>query len=243
MIAAVIPAAGSGTRFAVDSTKLPKQYQSLNGMPVYMWAVSAFCRNAQIDRVVLMVSAQMLEETKKDIAGISISGHEKITVITGGATRQESVRKGIEYLSSLPHPEYVLIHDAARPFLTQAMIDEVIKAVTDCGACTLAVALTDTIKRVSNGIIQETLDRSSLYLIQTPQAARFDWLLRAHTAAAEQGFETTDDAAILEFGGHEVSIVYGSRYNLKITNPEDLSISQVIAPIIMNEQQAGGPDF
>ena len=166
-------------------------------------------------------------------------GKEKISVITGGATRQESVRKGIEHLATVPTPpQYVLIHDAARPFLTQTMIDNTIKCVTEHGACTLAIPLTDTIKRVKDGLIEATLDRASLYLIQTPQAGRFDWLLSAHRQAAQKQFETTDDAAILEFAGHQVSIVSGSRYNLKITNPEDLTIGQALAPIILKDQQS-----
>jgi 2-C-methyl-D-erythritol 4-phosphate cytidylyltransferase len=155
-------------------------------------------------------------------------------VIIGGATRQESVRKGIEHLSeSSQSPDFVIIHDAARPFLTNEMIGATIKSVTEHGACTLGIPLTDTIKRVSDGVICETLDRSSLYLIQTPQAGRFDWLLAAHRKAAREKFQTTDDAAILEFGGHAVSIVPGSKYNLKITNPEDMAISEALAPIIL----------
>ena len=226
MFAAVIPAAGTGTRFSTAEHNLPKQYQPLEGEPIYMWSISAFCRNSAIDAIVLVVSQDMLTTAHEHMKNMLMPGKEKISVITGGATRQESVHKGIEHLATVPTPpQYVLIHDAARPFLTQAMIENTIKCVTEHGACTLAIPLTDTIKRVKDGLIEATIDRTALYLIQTPQAA-------------QKQFETTDDAAILEFAGHQVSIVSGSRYNLKITNPEDLKIGEALAPIILKDQQS-----
>jgi 2-C-methyl-D-erythritol 4-phosphate cytidylyltransferase len=199
--------------------------------------LSAFCRNERITHVVLVVSEDMLDTARRHLETATVPHKEKVEVIRGGATRQQSVSKGVEHLAlARRKPEFVLVHDAARPFLTQEMIDATIKCVTESGACTLAVPLTDTIKRAKDGVIQETLDRSSLYLIQTPQAGRFDWMLEAHRAAAGKGFETTDDAAILEHAGHPVSIVFGSRYNLKITNPEDLSICEALAPIVLKTQ-------
>ncbi len=266
MISTVIPAAGTGTRFSSAGQSLPKQYQQLDGEPVYLWSLTAFCAHARIERIVLVVSTDMLCTAKENIANLVIPGKEKISVIVGGATRQQSVKNGIEWLAAettenkvqsssnnqseesettlLPQgndedKDYVIIHDAARPFVTSSMIDATIKSVTEFGACTLGIPLTDTIKRVSDGVIRETLDRSSLYLIQTPQAGRLDWLLSAHRKAEQEKFETTDDAAILEYAGHPVSIVFGSRYNLKITNPEDLSISQALAPIFLNQERMG----
>jgi 2-C-methyl-D-erythritol 4-phosphate cytidylyltransferase len=236
MIAAVIPAAGTGSRFASTGHSLPKQYQKLAGAPVYLWSLTTISRHPSIDAVVLVVSSDMVETARGHVKDMETALSQKVQVIIGGATRQQSVHNGIEHLAqSPPQPDFVLIHDAARPFLTTEMIDSTIKCVTESGACTLGVPLTDTIKRVTDGVIRETLDRSSLYLIQTPQAGRFDWLLAAHRKAAEQNFETTDDAAILEFGGHDVSIVPGSKYNLKITNPDDMAISEALAPIITKE--------
>jgi 2-C-methyl-D-erythritol 4-phosphate cytidylyltransferase len=239
MIAAVIPAGGSGSRFSASRAALPKQYQPLNGQPIYLWSLATICQHPAIQSIVLVVAKDMLQAAEKTLDELSLVGKEKVELTIGGATRQQSVHKGIEKLAEQgTQPEHVIIHDAARPFLTAAMIDETIKCVTANGACTLAVPLTDTIKRVHAGVIQETLDRSSLYLIQTPQAGRFSWLLAAHRQAAAEGFETTDDAAILEYAGHAVSIVFGSRYNLKITNPEDLLISEAIAPIALSQQKS-----
>jgi len=238
MIAAVIPAGGTGSRFRGTGSALPKQYQQLAGEPIYIWSLSTICRHPSIERIVLVVAKDMLEAAQRNLANLAESGNypgtQKVELAVGGATRQESVFKGIEKLAEhAEQPEHVIIHDAARPFITATMIDETINCVTAHGACTLAVPLTDTIKRVHAGVIQETLDRTSLYLIQTPQAGRFTWLMDGHRRAAAEGFETTDDASILEYAGHEVSIVFGSRYNLKITNPEDLLISEAIAPIAL----------
>lgn len=236
MYAAVIPAAGSGTRFRAESGALPKQYRLLSGAPVFQWSLTALAEHRDIQQIVLAVSKDMLETAENCISEMPEGARQKIGLTLGGATRQESVYLGLQKLSDSSHaaPQFVLIHDAARPFLTKKMIDATIKSVTECGACTLAIPVTDTIKRVANGKIEETLDRSTLFLIQTPQAGRFDWLLEAHRKAAAERFATTDDAAILEYAGRQVSIVHGSRYNLKITNAEDLSISEVLAPLILS---------
>jgi 2-C-methyl-D-erythritol 4-phosphate cytidylyltransferase len=240
MIAAVIPAAGSGNRFRESEKDLPKQYQPLAGAPIYWWSLSTMCGHSEIECVVLVVAPDMVKNATSGLYDMPIQGKEKISVIAGGLSRQESVRLGVEHLGAgPPTPQYVIVHDAARPFLTTDMLDATIKCVTEHGACTLAIPVTDTIKRVRDNLIEETLDRTSLYLIQTPQAGRFDWMLSAHRRAAAERFETTDDAAILEYAGHRVSVVSGSRYNLKITNPEDLLISEAIAPIVLGRASRG----
>jgi 2-C-methyl-D-erythritol 4-phosphate cytidylyltransferase len=234
MIAAVVPAAGIGTRFAFgDSPQQAsnaKQFVELGGKPLFSWALSVICRHPQIDSVIVMLSPQALDAMGDVVKRVIDS--PKLTVAQGGATRQESVHRGLEYLDRQDEkPKFVIVHDAVRPFITTKMIDETIEALTRYGACTLGVQLTDTIKKVENGLIRQTLDRSSLYLIQTPQGGRFDWLLDGHRRAAEKQIETTDDAAILELAGHDVSIVSGSPYNLKITRPEDIKIAEALAPL------------
>lgn len=109
------------------------------------------------------------------------------------------------------------------------MVDDVIAGVTKHGACTLAIPVTDTMKRAQGGVLKESLDRAELVQIQTPQAGKLQWLLNAHRRAAQESFATTDDSTILEYIGHKVHIVPGSPYNLKITNPEDLSICESLA--------------
>ena len=136
-----------------------------------------------------------------------------------------------------PQPETVLVHDAARPFVTGEMIEETIVAAQVHGACTTALAVTDTVKRVHDGMVVETLDRESLILVQTPQAARFDWLIAAHRKARESGVATTDDAAVLEAAGHKVAVVRGASFNIKVTQAEDLILSELLANRLLKSRK------
>jgi len=225
MIAAIIPAAGSGERFGKDQDGKAKQFLQLAGKPLYEWSLKELCAHEDISQIVLLVPAQEVESIKWETSqGIQMS---KVSVIAGGASRQQSVVKGLSFLSqSQPPPDYVLVHDAARPMLSQKMIQDTIDAVTKFGACTLALPVSDTIKKTEGGTVSETVDRSQLVQIQTPQAAKFTWLLEAHEKAIADNLSTTDDSTILQHNGHKVHIVPGSAYNLKITNPEDLLICQ-----------------
>ena len=235
MVAAVVAAAGSGTRFDAVGQSKPKQFRTLCGRPLYSWSLSVLCGHHDIESIVMAVSADLLENVARELESCSFDAG-KVSLCAGGATRQESVHLALEFLSGQAlTPDYVLVHDAARPFLTANLVSATIECVTASGACTLAVPLVDTIKRVNDGVVCETIDRSSLFLIQTPQAARFNWFLQAHRQAALNGSATTDDAAILELSGHQISIMGGSQYNLKITTPEDFIIGEALAPLL-NEQ-------
>ncbi len=231
MLAAVLPAAGVGERFKSKPGDSPKQFTGLSGRALYLWSLGTLAAHNQVDLIVVVVPKLSLDAVQSEIKeNLPPADAQKVIVTAGGPTRQHSVHNGLERLAELSeHPDYVLVHDAARPLLTGRMIDLVIKSVTTNGACTLAVAVTDTIKKVKDGIVGETLNRSELVQIQTPQAAKFQWLLEAHRRAAKENFGTTDDSTILEHSGHKVHIVPGSPYNLKITNPEDLSVCQSLA--------------
>jgi 2-C-methyl-D-erythritol 4-phosphate cytidylyltransferase / 2-C-methyl-D-erythritol 2,4-cyclodiphosphate synthase len=146
--------------------------------------------------------------------------------VFGGATRQESIRRGLEALSCAPSPpEIVLIHDAARPFVTGALIERAVNAAGAHGAAVPGVAPTDTIKRIdAAGSVTETLPRAQFRAIQTPQAFRFELILAAHRKAALAGLgDLTDDAAVAEFAGHRVHVFSGEESNMKITTPEDFA--------------------
>jgi len=132
---------------------------------------------------------------------------------------------------SADSPEFVLIHDAARPFLSESAINDVLEKVTECGACSLAVPVSDTVKRAKNNLFIETIDRSDLFLIQTPQSARYVWLLKAHQTAISKGLSTTDDAGLLESAGYSVQLVLGAPANLKITKPGDLALCEALTTI------------
>jgi len=228
-IAAVLVCAGSGKRFGDDSQS-PKQYQLLRGAPVYTWGLRCLLEHPRIDRVVMVVAKDMEEEVKTDSLKWISKGTEKLSVTTGGATRQASVFNGLKSLSlQTPQPDAVLVHDAARPFITATMIDDVIKCVEKEQACTVGSPVSDTVKRVDDSIIGATVDRTNLVAVQTPQAARFPELLKAHQRAEADGWVTTDDAAIMEMAGYKVSVVLSTRWNIKITTKEDLQICEALA--------------
>jgi 2-C-methyl-D-erythritol 4-phosphate cytidylyltransferase len=168
---------------------------------------------------------------RKRIAQIFPSG--KIDVVTGGATRQNSVFLALDHLKAKDIYKYVLVHDAARPFLSAQVVTDIIETVTTKGACTTGTPVSDTLKKVENGLIIETVDRADLYAVQTPQAAPFETLLTCHEQAHKLGISVTDDAAILEHFGHKVLILPGQNNNIKITVAEDLRACELLAQLFL----------
>src|SRR3984885_1960481 len=239
---AVVPAAGIGARFTASDNNpnanatptssrsaCSKQFLDLLGVPLYIWSIQKLCQSAEIESICLVLSQQAMGSTAAELSKyLTTAEIKKIELTVGGASRQESVYRGLLKLS-VNNPRIVLVHDAVRPFLTNELIHSSLQCAAKTGACTIASAVTDTVKRVNGGTIKETVDRSELYLMQTPQAARFDWLLDAHKAAHEKGLSTTDDAAILEAFGHTVQIVPGQPYNVKLTTAADLHLCEAIA--------------
>jgi 2-C-methyl-D-erythritol 4-phosphate cytidylyltransferase/2-C-methyl-D-erythritol 2,4-cyclodiphosphate synthase len=220
-VAAVIVAAGRGTRASSDLPKdLPKQFRQIGGETMLRRTLSMFVEHAEVALVQPVIHRDDLELYQSSVAGI-----EPLLAQTfGGATRQASVRAGLEALSSRK-PDIVLIHDAARPFASAALVSRAISAAQRSGAAIPALPVTDTIKTVdAQGLIDKTLDRASLRLVQTPQAFKFESLLAAHRRAQAAGREDfTDDAALAEWAGMKVSVFAGEPGNIKITNPEDFA--------------------
>ena len=233
-MAAIIAAGGLGSRF---SGSKPKQRNLLGGVPIYQWSLARFLEHSAIDAVVVVSHVTILGELEKEIEEIMKSSKlYKLSLVAGGQTRQESVYLGLKHLQSLNQvPEYVLVHDAARPFVDNSMIDRTIQAVKSDNACTVGLPVADTIKRVKNGLVTETLDRSELYAVHTPQAAKLDLLLTAHECARRDGVSVTDDAALLELNGSEVKIIPSHRYNIKITVPEDLALCESISHMFIGQ--------
>ncbi len=228
-VAAVLVCAGSGKRFG-DESQSAKQYQLLNGSPVYTWGLRCLIEHDRISQVVLVVAEGLKEEISADVNKWISKGLDKLSVTTGGASRQASVFNGLKLLSEQASaPDAVLIHDAARPFVSATIIDDVIKCIEKEDACTVGTPVSDTVKQVSKNVINETVDRTNLVAVQTPQAARFAALLDAHTRAQADGWVTTDDAGIMEMAGYRVSVVLSTRWNIKITTKEDLRICEALA--------------
>ena len=209
-IAALLMAAGSGTRFGAAQ---PKQYLPLLGRPVIRHAAEALLAEGLVDILLPVCAAG--EEAR--IAGL-LDGLPVLPAVAGGTTRQASVRAGLEALAGRT-PEVVLVHDAARPVVPRGTIAALLEALQGAPGAIPAQPVADTLKRGDGTAILETVPRAGLYRAQTPQGFRFGALLAAHRAA---GGEATDDAQLLELAGERVMLVAGSETNVKITFPEDL---------------------
>ena len=212
---ALVLASGRGTRFG---GALPKQYLPLAGDSVLRHAVTAFAANSRIAGIQVTIRPE-----DHDIYDAAVAGLDLLPPVPGGAERQDSARLGLEALAPLS-PARVLIHDGARPFPDAALIDRVIDALDQAPAVIPGVPLGDTIKRVADGRITETVDRSGLWRVQTPQGFDFKAILAAHRAVA--GRALTDDAAIAEAAGIAPLIVAGSEANLKVTTADDLAAAE-----------------
>jgi 2-C-methyl-D-erythritol 4-phosphate cytidylyltransferase/2-C-methyl-D-erythritol 2,4-cyclodiphosphate synthase len=212
--AAILVAAGRGLRAGAGG---PKQYRTIGGQTVIFRAMQAFCQHPDVFAVQPVVNPDDIAIFNDAVASLR---HQPPT--RGGATRQASVHAGLEALAG-EKPEIVLIHDAARPFVTPAVISRAIAAAERTGAAVPAIAVTDTIKQVSDaGDVEATPDRARLRIAQTPQAFRFDVILDAHRRAARDGrSDFTDDAALAEWAGLTVATFEGDPANMKLTTPED----------------------
>ncbi len=217
-VAALIVAAGRGHRVG---GALPKQYQDLAGRPVLHHTLRALGGHPSVDLVRVAIHPDDAALYRRSISGLPETINAKLKPpVSGGALRQESVRHGLESLASFT-PDFVLIHDGARPLVSGAVIDRTLAALAASDGAIAALRVTDTLKREGErGRVQATLDRQGLWRAQTPQGFRFAAILAAHRAAAE-GPELTDDAQVAERAGLGVVLVEGEENNLKITTPDD----------------------
>lgn len=216
--AAIVVAAGRGLRAGPGG---PKQYRLLGGEAVITRAMTTFCRHPDISAV-----QPVRNPDDREIFDSALRGLAYRPAVDGGATRQASVRAGLEALASHgTPPQIVLIHDAARPFVSAAVISRAIAAAGRTGAALPVVPVTDTIKQVTpSGDVGATPDRATLRSAQTPQSFRFDLILEAHRRAAREGREDfTDDAALAEWAGLTVATFEGDVANMKLTTPEDFA--------------------
>jgi 2-C-methyl-D-erythritol 4-phosphate cytidylyltransferase/2-C-methyl-D-erythritol 2,4-cyclodiphosphate synthase len=219
-VAVLLVAAGRGLRAGGD---VPKQYRLLQGRPVLAHALAPFAADRRIGRIVVAIAEDDGDRYARCLAGIDAD--RLLPPVHGGETRQDSVRFGLRALAQSGFRGAVLVHDAARPFVSAALIDRAIAAMRGEIAAIPALPVTDTIKRLDGaGRIAETPPRDHLVSVQTPQAFALDALLRAHERAHEQGVGGfTDDAALMEWAGHPVATFAGETANLKLTHPEDMA--------------------
>ncbi len=219
-VAALLVAGGTGTRFGAPT---PKQYAALAGRPVIRHAACALLRDVPT----------LLPVGDPAAIAAALEGLPHLPPIPGGATRQASVRAGLEALARLPDPpDIVLVHDAARPVIPPGTVQALLAALDTHHAAIPALPVADTLKRARGGETTETVPREDLHRAQTPQAFRFPTLLAAHRAATHD--LATDDAALLEHAGHPTALVPGHEDNIKLTHPHDLArLERVLTPALI----------
>ena len=216
----IIPAAGQGKRMGAGKNKL---LLTLNNIPIFVHTLRVFENDEKCDGIILVISPNDEESFKGLISNYQI---RKVTAIVhGGKERQNSVYNGLKTVQS---SGVILVHDGARPFIDIDTIHTLVEAAEHDGAAVVAVPVKDTIKRVENHEVIETVERSSLWAIQTPQAFRVPLLMEAHRWAEKNGYMGTDDASLVEKINKPVKIVQGSYDNIKLTTAEDLYFAEAI---------------
>jgi len=231
-VAAVVVAAGRGLRAGGD---LPKQFRRIGGESMLRRALLMFVEHGNVSLVQPVIHPEDL-----DLFQSATSNLTMLPPAFGGATRQASVRAGLEALAPR-HPDIVLIHDAARPFASADLVSRAIAATQHTGAAIPALPVTDTVKSVdAEGHVDKTLDRNALRLVQTPQGFAFVPLLAAHRRAAAQGRDDfTDDAALAEWAGMTVAMFDGEPGNIKVTTPEDFARSEAMQFAALGDVRIG----
>jgi len=220
---AIIVSAGKGVRM---NGATPKQYLPLQGMPIFCHTVLAFERCPEVDHIVLLVPDQDIEFCHERLFS-HMTLNTPVRILSGGKRRQDSVFNGI--LSIDDPGSIVVIHDGVRPLIRSEMIAQCIMVAQSTGACILGIPLQDTLKRVdSHDRIQGTIDRSGLWLAQTPQVFQYRLIREAHEAARQEGIDVTDDAALLERMGVPIRVLKGSKDNIKITTRKDLILAEAL---------------
>ena len=227
-VIALLMAAGRGARFGGETAK---QFATIGDRTVLRHAAEALLAQGCVTALLPVCHPSEIAQVSALLAGLPT-----LPPVAGGATRQASVRAGLEALAADP-PELVLVHDAARPIIPEGTIPALLAALDAAPGAIPAQPVTDTLKRAKAGIIAATVPREGLYRAQTPQAFRFAPLLAAHRTATA---EVTDDAALLEAAGLPVALVAGSERNIKITHPEDLArVTALMTPALMPRMGTG----
>ena len=211
-VSAIIPAAGSGHRFGEA-----KQFKLLAGRPLLFHSLKPFLDSSIIQEVIVVVPEYQIKSVHSDL--LSMSAGKPIKVIAGGASRQDSVKNGVT--ATVSSATLVCIHDAARPFVSETLINNSITACKTADGGVVALRSTDTVKFSASGIVEETLNREKIWLVQTPQTFRKDKLVQALDHADAKSLTATDESYLMEAMGFSVALVQGDTNNFKITTMDD----------------------
>ncbi len=221
MVSVIIVAAGESKRF---KGSIAKPYLMLGLKPVIIRTLSVFFEESLVDEIILVIHQSQAGQIKKLLSDFSMKLKK---VVLGGEKRQDSVARGLKEIS--PRSGIVLVHDGVRPLVRKELINEVIKEAESFGAVVPAVPCQDTIKELDKKKeVVKTLRRRALWAVQTPQGYRKELLLSAHEKAKLDDYYGTDDAELVEYLGHPVKVIDGSKENIKITTPLDLILAEAI---------------
>jgi 2-C-methyl-D-erythritol 4-phosphate cytidylyltransferase len=230
--AVILPAAGKSARFK-DKEKKP--FTNLDGRAVWLRSTEFFVTRNDVCQCIIVVSPDDQEMFRRRY-GANLA-FMNVQIANGGAERFESVANALALLK--PEAEFVAIHDAVRPCLTEALVNAVFNKAAETGAALLAVPVSDTIKQVTGHQVQATVSRQGLWLAQTPQVFRRDWLEAAYANRGKLGKDITDDAQLVEAAGHKVHVVDGAPTNIKITTRADLILAEAILKAQPKPKPAG----
>ncbi len=222
-VSILLLAAGRGTRLAAE---VPKAFVDCGGQPLLVLTLRRLAKISVTKEIILTVHP---EDRRTHLSGM-LERLEKLgldRVVDGGDTRLRSMRSGFD--ASSPDHSLVLVHDAARPFFSIEAAEQAIEQAAEVGAALLAIPAPDTLKRVCDGRVVETIDRRNIQLAQTPQVLRRDLLAKALDKAESDGFECSDDVSLFEHAGFPVALVPGSSTNIKITTSSDLELASLMA--------------
>jgi 2-C-methyl-D-erythritol 4-phosphate cytidylyltransferase len=224
-VTAIIPAAGSGKRLSesMSSGDVKKQFLHISGKPMLSRTVSVFESCQSIDDIIVVVAKEDI-----DVTGNILAGYKKVKkIIAGGAERQDSVYNGLREVSA--DTDIVVIHDGARPLVTKEIIATAVTEAKTSRAVVVGVPSKDTIKNVTDDhMVQDTLDRSRIWLVQTPQVFELKLIKEAYERAKKVGYSATDDSKLVERLGIPVKMVFGSYENIKVTGKEDIILAEAI---------------
>ena len=221
MNSVIIVAAGSGKRM---QRNINKQFIKLNEKEIIAHTIDAFYKNKNIDEIIVCIKQEEEEFFKKEI--IQKNNFENIKIAYGGKERQDSIYNGLKCVDK--NCKIVLIHDGARPFVDNRIIEESISVAKEKKAVVVGVPVKDTIKIVIDGKITDTPNRANLWSAQTPQTFDYRLITKAYDEAYKANYYGTDDSMLVENIGQEVTMIMGSYENIKITSPEDLNIGEQI---------------
>ena len=231
--AVILPAAGKSSRFR-DKEKKP--FTNLDGRAVWLRSAELFITRPEVVQCLIVVSPEDQEMFRRRYQANLV--FMNVQIVNGGAERFESVANALALLK--PEVDFVAIHDAVRPCLTESMVSMIFTKGEQTGAALLALPVNDTIKRADDKQkVQQTVSRKGLWLAQTPQIFRKDWLVEAYAKRAQLGKDITDDAQLVEAAGHPVHLVEGAATNIKITTRADLTLAEAILKSLPKPKPSG----